>query len=318
MEGIDAGRARRLIWRARPRMRVLTKRDKWVIAALLGIPLLADLVFIWFPAISSVVLSFTDWSGVGGISSINFIGTANYSYAFHIDPQFWPAVEHNFIWLGVFVGFATPLGMLFAVLIDRNLRGSRIYQTVLFLPVMLSLALIGLIWEMIYSPNYGLVNSVLGRTANNNLIDWLGNPHLNLWAVLVAASWRQAGYVMVLYLAGLKAVEPSLREAAVIDGAGAWTTFRRIIFPVMKPINVVILVVTIIESLRAFDLVYIMGGGTILPGLELLSMVITTNIVGETTRIGYGSTIAVVLLVISLVPICSFLYATFRREARPQ
>jgi len=299
-------------------MRSLTRRDKCVIAVLLGIPLLADLVFIWFPAISTVVLSFTDWSGIGPISSIHFNGTANYSFAFNIDPQFWPAVEHNFIWLGVFVGFATPLGMLFAVLIDRNLRGSRIYQSVLFLPVMLSLALIGLIWEMVYSPNYGLINSVIGRTSNSNLIDWLGNPHLNLWAVLVEASWRQAGYVMVLYLAGLKAVEPSLREAAVIDGAGPWTTFRRIIFPVMRPINVIILVVTIIESLRAFDLVYITSGGpTVIPGLELLSMLITTNIVGQTTRIGYGSTIAVVLLVISLVPICSFLYVISRRERRP-
>ncbi len=179
---------------------------------------------------------------------------------------------------------------------------------------MLSLALIGLIWEMVYSPNYGLINSVIGRTSNSNLIDWLGNSHLNLGAVLVEASWRQAGYVMVLYLAGLKAVEPSLREAAVIDGAGPWTTFRRIIFPVMRPINVVILVVTIIESLRAFDLVYITGAGNIIPGLELLSMQITTNIVGETERIGYGSMIAVVLLVISLVPICSFLYAIFKRE----
>ena len=298
-------------------MRSLTTRDKCVIGVLLGIPLIADLVFIWFPAVSTVVLSFTNWSGIGPVSSIRFIGLSNYHYAFSTDPQFWPAVEHNFIWLGVFVAFATPLGMLFAVLIDRNLRGARIYQSVLFLPVMLSLALIGLIWEMVYSPNYGLINSVIGRTSNSNLIDWLGNPHLNLWAVLLEASWRQAGYVMVLYLAGLKAVDPSLREAAVIDGAGAWATFRRVIFPVMRPINVVILVVTIIESLRAFDLVYITGGGNILPGLELLSMLITTNIVGETQRIGYGSTIAVMLLVISLVPICSFLYVIFKRERRP-
>jgi multiple sugar transport system permease protein len=292
----------------------LTKRDRVLIAVLLGVPLLADLVFIWFPAVVSVVLSFTNWTGVGGVSAITDAGAQNYRYAFKTDPQFWPAVEHNFIWLGVFVVIATPLGVLFAVLIDRNLRGGRIYQSVLFLPVMLSLALIGLIWELIYSPNYGLINTVIGRNSNGNLIDWLGDPHLNLGAVLVEASWRQAGYVMVLYLAGLKSVDPTLREAAQMDGAGPWVTFRRIIFPVMRPINIVVIVVTVIESLRAYDLVYITGNGNVLPGLELLSMLITENINGETERIGYGSALAVVLLVISLVPITWFLFKTFRTD----
>ncbi len=101
-------------------------------------------------------------------------------------------MRHNLNWLLVFMVIATPLGMLFAVLIDRNIWGSRVYQSLLFLPVMLSLALIGIIWQLIYSPNYGLINTVLGRTGNANLIDWLGDPKLNLWAVLVEASWRQA------------------------------------------------------------------------------------------------------------------------------
>jgi len=181
---------------------------------------------------------------------------------------------------------------------------------------MLSLALIGIIWELIYSNNYGLINTVIGRNKNSNLIDWLGDPKLNLWAILVEAIWRQAGYVMVLYLAGLKAVDPALREAAVIDGANAWQAFWRVVFPVMKPINIVILVVTVIESLRAFDLVYITGKGNPVRGLELLSVLVTQNIVGETQRIGFGSTLGVVLLVIALVPITMFLYQTFRREDR--
>jgi ABC-type sugar transport system permease subunit len=180
---------------------------------------------------------------------------------------------------------------------------------------MLSLALIGLVWEFMYSQNYGLINTVLGRTGNANAIDWLGNPHLNLWAVLVEASWRQAGYVMVLYLAGLKAVDPSLREASAIDGANAWQGFWRVVFPVMKPINIIVLVVTVIESLRAFDLVYITNGGN--NGLELLSVLVTNNIVGEVSRIGFGSALGVVLLVISIVPISVFLYQSFRREEQP-
>jgi multiple sugar transport system permease protein len=234
-------------------------------------------------------------------------------------PEFWPAIRHNVIWLLVFFFLATPLGMLFAVILDRNIRGSRIYQSILFLPVMLSLALIGIIWEFIYSQNFGLINTVIGRNGNSNAIDWLGNPHLNLWSVLAEASWRQAGYVMVLYLAGLKAVDPTLREAALVDGATAWQTFWRVVFPVMKPINIVILVITVIESLRAYDIVYINAhnGSGLLPGLELLSVLVTSNILGETQRVGFGSAMGVVLLVISLVPISIFLYQTFRRDEEP-
>jgi multiple sugar transport system permease protein len=317
--------------RRRARLRTLTARDKVVLVSMLGIPLLLDLAFIWVPALGSVFLSFTKWTGVGSIklkSCADFptapgipkpgclYGTQNYHYAVSTYPDFWPAVEHNAIWLGVFILIATPLGMLFAVIIDRGIRGSRIYQSVLFLPVMLSLALIGIIWELIYSPNFGLINTIIGHNHNDNLIDWLGNPHLNLWALLVEASWRQAGYVMVLYLAGLKAVDPSLREASLIDGANGWQTFWRVVFPAMRPINIVVLVVTVIESLRAFDLVYITGNGNPIRGLELLSVSVTQNIVGETQQIGFGSTLGVVLLVISLVPISIFLYQAFRREQR--
>ncbi|MFC6703916.1 carbohydrate ABC transporter permease [Flexivirga alba] len=300
--------------RKRRRIRSFSRRDKLLMLFMLGIPLLADLLFIWLPAIATVGLSFATWDNLGGFSSIKGNGLDNYKFAAQTDPQFWPAVEHNVIWLLVFVCIATPLGMFFAVLIDRNIKGSRIYQSVLFLPVMLSLALIGIIWELIYSQNFGLLNSALGRTGDSNAIDWLGNPHLNLWAVLVEASWRQAGYVMVLYLAGLKAVDPTLREAASLDGANAWTTFWKVIFPVLRPINVVVLVITVIESLRAYDLVYITSKGAVLPGLELLSMLVTEWIMGQTQRIGYGSALATVLLLVSLVPICIFLWNNFRKE----
>ncbi len=310
---------------------MLTRRDKLTVAAMIGVPLLLDAAFVWIPALASVFLSFTKWTGVGSLhlkSCSEFpsapgipqpgclYGVQNYKQAVTIYPDFWPAVRHNAIWLLVFIFIATPLGMLFAVIIDRGIKGSRIYQSVLYLPVMLSLALIGIIWELIYANNYGLINTVIGRNGNDNLIDWLGDPHLNLWALLVEASWRQAGYVMVLYLAGLKAIDPSLREASLVDGANPWQTFWRVVFPTMRPINIVVLVVTVIESLRAFDLVYITSKGNPLRGLELLSVAVTQNIVGETQRIGFGSALGVILLVISLVPISVFLYQAFRREER--
>ena len=193
--------------RRRRRVRRLSGRDRLVLTLMIGVPVLLEAAFIWGPAVSTVFLSFTD---AHGAAPTNYVGAQNYTVLRTIDPQFWPAVRHNVIWLLEFTVVATPLGILIAVLIDRGIRGSRVYQSIFFLPVMLSLALIGIVWQIVYSPQFGLINGVLGRTTPNDAINWLGNPKLNLWAVLVEATWRQAGYVMVLYLAGLKAVDPGL------------------------------------------------------------------------------------------------------------
>jgi multiple sugar transport system permease protein/raffinose/stachyose/melibiose transport system permease protein len=117
---------------------------------------------------------------------------------------------------------------------------------------------------------------------------------------------------MILFLAGLKSVDPALREAAALDGANEWQVFRHVIFPSLAPVNVVVLVVTIIESLRAFDIVYVINRGR--NGLELVSVLIYDNVVGEASRIGYGSALAVFLLAITLIVILPYLYRTFRQE----
>ena len=298
----------------RRRHSLLTRRDKLILALFVGIPLFFDLALIWGPTIVSVLFSFTNWNGIGGITANNIIGLKNYQNLFTAYPFFWPALQHNIIWLLFLMIIATPLGMLMAVILDREIRGTRFYQTVFYLPVVLSLAVIGLIWGLMYAPEQGLINNVLGRTSNENLIDWLGNPKLNLWAALVATSWRHVGYIMVLYLAGLKSVDPALREAAKVDGANERQTFFRVVFPVMAPINIVIVVVTTIEALRAFDIAYIINGGK--NGLELLSTLITNNSISESNRIGFGSAIAVILLLISLPPIIAFLARTMREERR--
>jgi multiple sugar transport system permease protein len=288
---------------------LLTGRDKLTLALMVGIPTFLCLFFIWLPTIASVGLSLTNWGGITALTANNFVGLKNYDVLFTQYALFWPAVLHNIIWLVVLVFIATPIGIFFAVLLDREMRGTRIYQSAFFVPVVLSLAIVGFIWEQMYT-SQGFINSILGHTSSDTAIDFLGNPSLNLWAVLVAASWRHVGYVMVLYLAGLKSVDPTLREAAAIDGANARQTFFRVVFPVMQPINVVVIVVTVIESLRAFDIVYIINKGK--NGLELLSTLITNNALSEASLVGFGSAIAVVLLVISLVPIVIFLTRTMR------
>jgi multiple sugar transport system permease protein len=297
---------------ARPRGRAvrLAVRDRITIALMVLVPMAVVGALVWFPTAASIALSFTSWDGFGGVDTIEYIGIRNYDQITHIYPPFWPALQHNLIWLAFLAFVASPFGLLLAYQLDKRIRGTRVYQSIFFLPVVLSLAIIGFIWGfLIYSPDQGLINNLTGHTGAN-VTDWIGDPDKNLWAVLVAVGWRHAGYIMVLYLAGLKAIDPTLREAAAIDGASEWHAFRTVVFPALKPFHIVVIVVTVIEALRAFDVVYIINKGR--NGLELLSILVTDNIIGEASRVGYGSALAVILLVISIVPITIFVWNAFR------
>jgi multiple sugar transport system permease protein len=299
----------------RRRYSLLSRRDKLILGLMVGIPLIIDLVFIWGPAIASIGLSFTQWRGIKDLAvpGSDWVGLGNYERLWSSYPAFWEGLKHNILWFLVLMLVATPIGMFFAVLLDREMRGTRLYQSIFYLPVVLSLALIGIIWELQYSTDYGFIDSVL-RAGGLPTPDWFGDPNINLWAALVAASWQHVGYIMVLYLAGLKSVDPSLREAAAIDGASNVQTYTHVVFWVMMPINVVIVVITTISALRAFDIAYIINRGK--NGLELLSVLITNNSISEANLLGFGSAIAVVLLVISIVPIVTFLVWMTREENR--
>ncbi|MBQ0980194.1 carbohydrate ABC transporter permease [Micromonospora zamorensis] len=292
----------------RRRLRLLSRTDRVVITLMVLVPLLLVTGFVWLPAAATVLLSGTNWDGIGPLNEIEFIGARNYSDVVNNYPPFVPAVQHNLLWLAVLFVIATPFGMFLAVLLDKELKGSRFYQTALYLPVVLSLALIGFVWQLLYSRDQGLINAVFGSN-----VDWYGDSSVNIWAVMVASGWRHVGYIMLLYLAGLKGVDPSLREAAAVDGASESRTFFRVVFPVLRPINIIVLVVTVIESLRAFDLVWVVNKGR--NGLELISALVTQNVVGEASRIGFGSALATIMLIVSLVFITIYL-ATVMRENR--
>ncbi|MFF9809813.1 carbohydrate ABC transporter permease [Streptomyces coeruleorubidus] len=293
--------------------RLLTRRDRFSLWLMAGVPTVLHIALVWVTALASVGLAFTTWDGIG-FDSIKWVGLDNFRELFTSNPQFWPAVQHNVIWLAALILVPMPLGMFLAVQLDKKIRFSRVYQTAFFLPVVMSFAVIGFVWQLVYNPDTGLINSLIGANKPGHYIDWIGDPDLNLWAVLVAASWRHTGYLMILYLAGLKGVDPALREASALDGANEWQTFKNVVFPTLRPTNTIVLVVTIIEALRAFDLVFVFNKGA--EGTELLSILVTNNIIGESSRIGYGSAIAVVLLLISLAVIIPYLVATFRKERR--
>jgi multiple sugar transport system permease protein len=289
------------------RVQKLSRTDKIVVSVMVAVPTLFVLALVWFPALASVALSFTNWNGIGALSKIQVIGGTNYVNVATNYPPFWPALQHNLTFLLVLFVIATPIGMFLAVLLDKEIRFGRFYQTAIYLPVVLSLALVGFIWQLIYSRDQGLLNAVLGTT-----VDWYGDPRYNLWAALAATSWRHIGYIMLLYLAGLKAVDGSLREAAAIDGASEAQAFFRVVFPVMRPINVIVLVVTVIESLRAFDLVWVINKGR--NGLELIATLVTANVVGEASRIGFGSAMATIMLIISSIFVVIYLRIVLNEE----
>ena len=293
----------------RGRQHRLSGVDRLVVALFVAVPTVMVVGLVWLPALGSVVLSFANWGGIGGFDTITWVGFKNYQDITTIYPPFWPAIRHNVVWLGFLVVGPTILGILLAVVLDREVRGSRLYQTAFFMPVVLSLALVGFIWQLFYSRDQGLLNAVLGTD-----VDWYGDPDINLWAVLVATGWRHTGYIMLLYLAGLKGVDNTLREAAAIDGANERQTFFRVVFPVMRPINLIVVVIVVIESLRAFDIVWVVNQGR--NGLELIAALVTSNVVGEASRIGFGSALAVIMMLISSIFITLYLRVVMKDDPR--
>lgn len=302
----------------------MTKTDKRVITAMVAIPTFLHVALIWVPALTTIGLSFTNWNGFK-FSTMQWVGGRNYKQLFTVfEKDLYEGLLNN-LWVLLFLFLiATPLGILIAYILDKNLRGSAIYQSVFYFPVVLSLAVVGFIWKsVIYSPRQGVLNVVLGRTAEGNQIDWLGDPDFvipvvseyglskNFLALIIPMIWRHVGYIMVLYLAGLKSVDPSLREAAAIDGSGEWQSFKNVIFPSLKPVNVVILVITVIEALRIFDIIDVLNNPI---GTDVLSILVTENILGESTNVGRGSAYGVILLMLCFIFVIWYLRNSFRDD----
>ena len=306
----------------RRRYSKLSFKDKAWLCLMVGIPSTIHIVFVWIPAICTIILSFTKWNGIK-LGSWHGVGFKNYWAIFTVfKGKFFPALFNNLVLL-IFLGACSLVGILLAYLLDKGVRGSRLYQSIFYFPVVLSLAVVGFIWKSVmFSQSQGLLN--VGR---DKPIDFVGDSqklfviHLplidtplglskNFAALLIAMAWRHIGYVMVLYLAGLKSVDPTLREASSIDGCNEWQTFRRVVFPVMKPINVVVMVITVIEALRAFDIIVALKEPI---GTSVLGVIVKNNLTGEGGgQVGLGSAYGVILLLLCLGFIIWYLVNNYR------
>src|SRR4051794_26557830 len=278
-----------------------------LILAFVLVPFAVEAVWVFWPALQGFWLSLTDWDGV---SAPSFAGIGNFAELFG-DAIFRGAALNTLIWLVLFGGLSAIGGLALALLLQQERRGVGFYRAALFTPVVFSLVATALIWQAIYQPD-GLVNTVLGAIGLDSWQhSWLSDADTALYAVIVPALWRQIGYIMVLYLAGLKGIDPTLYEAATVDGASKWQQFTKITLPQLSSVNSVVLSVIIIDSLRSFDVVWALTRGGPYHSSELLSTYMYSTAF-QSLRLGYGSALAVVIFVLAFGVIASYLVRAFK------
>jgi multiple sugar transport system permease protein len=286
------------------------RRVPAVVWAFLLIPAAVEVAMVFWPALNSFYLSLTKWNGLGAAQPVgldNFRDLAS-------DEVFRGALKNNVIWAVGFGGLSVLGGLALAVALNRPRRGVGLYRSAIYLPMVFSLAVTGLFWRVQYQPD-GTINTALGSLGLSSWeTQWLADPDTALYAVLVAAVWRQVGYVMVLYLAGLKGTDPTLDDAASVDGAGPWQRFRYVVWPQLRGVNTVVFAVTVIDSLRTFDIVWAMTQGGPYHSSELLSTYMFQQ--GFTfLNLGYASAIAVVIFALALIFIITYLVRATKEEA---
>jgi ABC-type sugar transport system permease subunit len=297
----------------------LKKKSKinWTPYLFLIGPLIIYLIWIIGPMLYTFYLSVTDWDGIS--PEAKYIGLENFEKLFGslgkvLPSAFQWSLVNNLKWLIIFITIPVGIGLALAVVLNQNVKGDRFFKLGIFLPQILSLPVIALLWNYgVYNPRAGLINSFLINLGVESPPAWLADKQLVIYAVIFAAAWRQIGYIMILYVAGLKNVDPTLLEAATVDGANAWQSFWKITFPLLAPVTTIVVVISIIDSLRSFDLVWVMTRGGPANASNVLAVYMYIEAFNN-YRMGLGAAIAVVLFAISLVFIVTYLVRVMRDE----
>jgi ABC-type sugar transport system permease subunit len=290
-----------------PGNRTLTRLTPWLF---LIVPLIIYLIWVIGPMFYTFYLSLTNWDG---LSTPEFINFRNYERLFR-DPVFKISLQNNLKWIISFITVPVVAGLGLAMALNRAIPGDRFFKASFYAPMVLSLVVCGLIWGWMYQPANGLINETLRALGLDSLAQgWLSDSDLVMWSIIVVAIWRQVGYVMVLYLAGLQGVDPGLVDASKVDGCTGWQTFRHVIFPLLAPVTVIVVTISIIDSLRAFDLVSVMTRGGPYNSSSVLANFMYIEAFNN-YKMGYGAAISVILFLISLVFIFIYLYRTLQTE----
>ena len=261
-------------------------------------------LFMVYPFVQSVYLSLTSWDGAQPVKE--FVGLANYATLLQ-DRLLWLSLSHNVIW--VILGTAAPLviGLLLAILLWNRPRGFTLFRTFYFLPQVLSSVIIAIVWGWIYNPIFGLLNQGLEAVGLEQLQRaWLGDGEVALYAVLAAAVWAQTGFVFVIFMAGLQNVSRDLLEAAMLDGANAWSRFWNVTVPQLASVTTVITVFLLIGGFNVFDVIFVMTAGGPANATEVIATYTYTEAFTQ-NRVGYGAALSMVMTVLSLVAAVIFM-----------
>lgn len=283
------------------------------LAILLLLP--ASLIYAAFvitPVIESFVISFFRWDGYS--VSMRFVGLDNFRELVG-DAVFWKALYHNFLLVVLSLVIQLPIALVLAAILTGRVWARGLWRTVYFAPMILPTAAIGIIWGYVYHPVDGLLNQALRGLGLDTLCrGWLGESETALLAIVVVISWRFIGFHMVLLMAGMETIPESLYEAARIDGASAWRNFVHITLPLCRPFLRISVVLSIVGSLKYFDLVYIMTeGGPPDHATELVSTYMFKEGIGA-DRWGYGSALATALFLVTMAVSVAFLATSSRKE----
>jgi ABC-type sugar transport system permease subunit len=285
----------------------MERRETFWRIVLLAPALIVFSIFVLWPLIDSFRYSLTNWNGFS--PNYKFIGLDNFAKVFS-DPNFFTAIINTAIWMAAALVLPTLLGLALALLLNTGLRGAAIFKSIFYLPICLSAVIVGQIWIWIYQPDWGLLNTVIAHLIGVKSFNfaWLAEPSTALGSVILAWSWQQTGLAMVIFLAGLTAIPRDLLEAADIDGVRRWQQTLYIVLPMLRPATVVVVALSVINSLKGFDVLYIMTGGGPFHASDTLAFFMYEESFKK-YRMGYGSAIAVVLFVIAL----SIIYSYFRQ-----
>ncbi|NLE45587.1 MAG: sugar ABC transporter permease [Chloroflexi bacterium] len=265
----------------------------WGILFLL--PSLIGLSLVLGSVVGSLVISLTQWDI---LTPPTWVGLGNYVKAFTDDKRFWNSVIHTLYYTVGVVPLGTIVSLFAAVLMNQGIRGQAVFRTVYFLPTVCSGTAIALLWGWLYNSQYGLINYFLTRIGLPR-VSWLGDAKFAMPAVIIMSIWRGLGYNMVLFLAGLQGVPNVYYEAATLDGAGRWQTFRHITVPLLSPTTFFVVLMSMIGSFQVFEATYVMTSGG--PYFSTETMVLLIFFQGfQWFRMGYASALAYVLFAIIL------------------
>ncbi|WP_327212679.1 sugar ABC transporter permease (plasmid) [Rhizobium beringeri] len=287
--------------------------DPRVQALILLVPALAIYaVFALYPMLNVVILSFQKWNGLD--PQRHFVGLANYSAIFTRDPVFWVAFRNTVIWTVMSLIFPPMVGLLLALSLNQKIFGRNGLRAIFYLPVIIAPIAVATMWKWMYDPFFGLFSQLLTSWGMQGWIkDWLGNRDIALYSVFVAYLWQTVGFSMVLFLAGLQNVSQTLVEAARIDGAGRWAVFKHVTLPALRPTITIVLVLSVISSLKAFDIVYGLTGGGPAQSTQMLALWAFTQAM-QIFDFGRGAAISVVLLLITMAVVIPYLRWTQKHE----